>query len=107
MTEARLQEIEASIKEWREALAWREPAVRVLADIAAELVAALQAWQEEISRLRQYEPPAMFQGTEIVWDDTTRAREERDEARKVARALLSEQTTHLQKHLVERCPWLK
>lgn len=77
--------------------------------------ATLEEWEKslarekgllaEIERLRQYEPPVSFQGTEIVWDETT-------EARTVARELFElylslEEDHHMFRRWTIQYPWLK
>lgn len=76
-----------------------------LAEVVAETA---EAWAE-IERLRQYEPPLSFQGTEIVWDDTRRAIAERDEARAAARVLLGrlDLLPEERDELLKKWPWLK
>jgi hypothetical protein len=75
----------------------------------ADLTRQLRETEAEVERLRQYEPPISFQGTEIVWDDTAKARAERDEARALARQwfwdVISEQYGGIDE-ILEEFPWL-
>jgi len=64
------------------------------------LEADLAAARERIKELEKYAPPAMFEGTEIVWDDVT-------EARELARELIRLAGVRPSDQMLRRYPWLK
>ena len=64
------------------------------------LTRELDAARGRIKELEKYAPPAMFEGTEIVWDDVTEARELVHELLRVTGIKPSVQ-------MLGRYPWLK